>query len=227
MRVEPILSRVLPPRIAFHAMFRATVKDLERIIRIERLRRNLRDLRLCRPALRGTLSYSILTTYGRWPAIRCPHTARIVRRDGRSRLTLLGIADRRIHRPRMPLPDHDNKVRSHGAAHNLKPSPLHQRRFNVPLGHQVCLRIFRIDVCARGNNHHHRVGLQNIRRQRLVLSLRQHRRCHHQTRRHQHRKPSPHPVLLTSAQILRRSHRTKMTISATRLPRKPGSTEHT
>jgi hypothetical protein len=90
---ETVLSRIPPPRRTYHPTVGAAVKNFERIIRAPSHRRNLRNLRLWRPALRAQLSYSFLATHGRLPAIRCPHTAPIIRRDGSCRWILPRIAD--------------------------------------------------------------------------------------------------------------------------------------
>jgi hypothetical protein len=90
---ETVLSRIPPPRRIYQPTVGAAVKNFERIIRAPSHRRNLRNLRLRRPALRAPLSRSILATHGRLPAIRGPHTAPIVRRSGSSRRVLPRIAD--------------------------------------------------------------------------------------------------------------------------------------
>jgi hypothetical protein len=200
MRPKTIWRHISPPRRAIQRLRNCPIENHERIIRAANL-----HLRLRRRTLPRLSSCGIRIPHARLPVgILHTHTHPIVCRVDRPRsIVLHRIADRRIHQSPMSSANHDDQVCFLRIYHTLKPSPVHQRRFNVMLGHAVCLRIFRINTRAGVNDDRDSVCLQNIRRKRFVLALGQRRNPCQQPKREYCGNSSQHRDPPCSAQILR------------------------
>jgi len=193
MRAKTIRRHISPPRRAIQRLRNGAIENHERIIRAANL-----HLRLRRRTWRTLRSCGIRIPHARLSVgILHADTHSVVRRVDRARsIVLRRIADRRIHESPMSFANHDDQVSSLRSHHTLKPSPVHQRRFNVILGYSVCLRIFRVNTRGRVNDDRHRVCLQNVGWKHFVLALGQNRYCHQQPKREYYGNTSQHRDLL-------------------------------